>query len=669
MKGSPFGVLFWALALALILCPLAFAEPDSSDSEKKAEILLHFEASDDRLHTLDGPWEFYSFQGASLHLQTDMSPEPDPTSWRLQSKHDYKPFSLSKFTGGSGEGLVMLRSKLRLTEVPENLDLYITTAASAMWVWVNDKLIFKQGKVGYNKETEIPSRKYGSVSLIPSETYEVVVLISNFNHRSGGLLRPFVLGSRSAIWSLDRKNLLTIAFIMGSVLIVAIYHLALYLYRPSDRVNLYLVLVCLGILVRSFNTGNPRMILELMANIDFHFSFRLEYIGFVSSVGAFTWYYVASFPSLIHPLIKWLTTVVCGVYILLIMFTSTQFFTGLLPYFQVYIVFLMCSGLLLLIPALKQRLPGAIEFSIGVCLFLSFGLLEIGMHFRSLYYPVSFFGAFCLVLSQSIALASRFAQKFSELSYYESQTRHAYGQIQKVFYPHQLQSMQNGLPMESTMPLGSGRAAVICFDLVASSSMPLDNESRKEFLRSLFERCYVIMMENYSVQPLASNAFRIKEMGDGFLCSVGFPFANPNPENNETTAVKLALRFIQVLSNLNKEMALEKPIYCGIGIATGDIEGFFPESGIKEYDLIGRPLILATRYEKARNQLFKNFPIQSVVVLQQAVYESLDSRMQERFASFKLSDGSYRIRDDQQAQAFYYAFMQEEVVSQVDEAS
>ena len=112
------------------------------------------------------------------------------------------------------------------------------------------------------------------------------------------------------------------------------------------------------------------------------------------------------------------------------------------------------------------------------------------------------------------------------------------------------------------------------------------------------------MMSGYSDNPLTANAFRIKEMGDGFLCTIGYPFSSTSENIYESTE-ELAERFISTFCQKLDDFGYSEPIYCGIGIAFGPVESFYPKSPPIEYDLFGHGIVLATRYEGMRKTLLE----------------------------------------------------------------
>jgi hypothetical protein len=189
-----------------------------------------------------------------------------------------------------------------------------------------------------------------------------------------------------------------------------------------------------------------------------------------------------------------------------------------------------------------------------------------------------------------------------EREWLRKKIENGYSELKTIVYPHQVDMIWEGLSLPQTMPLGEAKAYVLVFDVVASSKMTINNP--RHFLSQVFSECYSIMMEGYKKEPLEANAFRIKEMGDGFICSIGFPFACPS-EHPAHHSVELAFRFAEVFQRHWLKLGVTDALHCAIGLAYGSVEAFFPESGVKVYELFGRGIILAHRYEAMRDLIFK----------------------------------------------------------------
>jgi len=73
------------------------------------------------------------------------------------------------------------------------------------------------------------------------------------------------------------------------------------------------------------------------------------------------------------------------------------------------------------------------------------------------------------------------------------------------------------------------------------------------------------MMRGYDGQSLTSAGYMIKEMGDGFLCSVGFPLKQLGPSKAEC-AVDLARQIIYRFSQLNDRLVGPTLLHVCIGM-------------------------------------------------------------------------------------------------------
>jgi class 3 adenylate cyclase len=257
-------------------------------------------------------------------------------------------------------------------------------------------------------------------------------------------------------------------------------------------------------------------------------------------------------------------------------------------------------------------------------------------------------GFFTLAILNKITLKEKLAKAESD---------HAFKQLSKVFYPHQIKQIRQSAELEQTMPTGPGKACVISFDIIGSSK--IHHEKAKDFFRNVFLRCNEIMMEGYDGTELTANAYRVKEMGDGFLCSVGYPFKSKTGHIAKDT-LDLAYRFYEAFEDEVQKLGYHEPICCGIGIAFDDVIGFYPESGTKEYDLYGRAIVLATRYENMRKMILEGMAPSSIIILHEKVRGSLSRESMVGFVEYCLKDHGAVVRDDPAATRLYYKFLRSE---------
>ncbi|HYX36496.1 MAG TPA: 7TM diverse intracellular signaling domain-containing protein [Oligoflexus sp.] len=274
---------------------------------------------------------------------------------------------------------------------------------------------------------------------------------------------------------------------------------------------------------------------------------------------------------------------------------------------------------------------------------------------------LSYWGQITGGVVEGILLSLALADRFNEFrkQKYEAQKRllalsaqkdHSYNQLAKVVYPHQIKSIEMGEELETTMPTQSGEGIVICFDIIGSSK--LKHIRLKDFLEASIHSCLGLLQHNYDPTRMEANGYRIKELGDGFLCSIGYPFSAPPDTNSADLALAMAKGFVKKLEENAHAFQFDFPIYCGIGIAMGQLQGYYPKTSPKEYDIFGRGIVLATRYESIRKEIFGQTG-QHSIILHTGIFNSLTFDQKKKFAKYRL-DGDFKIRDDSEATEFYY---------------
>jgi class 3 adenylate cyclase len=265
-----------------------------------------------------------------------------------------------------------------------------------------------------------------------------------------------------------------------------------------------------------------------------------------------------------------------------------------------------------------------------------------------------------MVFGTGFSLATGYLKnQVLKLYYYHTETgsaslMHAHSQLQKLVFPHQLDLMKVGYNLEETMPVGSGEATVICYDIQNSTRMP--PEKLNQFLQVVLERCHDIFSSGYTHRPLQVTAYKLKEMGDGFICIVGFPLPQPPHLSSYATAVNVALQCQRITEEVRQELGITDG-YCAIGIASGPVHSFYTRVGIKVYDVYGEPLVMARRYEEFRKQYRRHYPVPDgdIICIEARTLESCPPELQKKFQRLELDKHKLQVRDDVSARHVYIA--------------
>ena len=176
----------------------------------------------------------------------------------------------------SGFGTYILHLKgLKTNKV---LGIYlngITTSFKAFFVDENKStLIASVGKVGETKPLTIPRFEVVTAQFTPtSQRGYLVIQVSSFHYKSGGLYYSMGLDSFESIQKKEKFHALRDFFVFGVLLIMALYHFGLFLQRREDVGSLYFGLFTLFLFLRLVGVNNYLMIFFEKPSL---FSFELE---------------------------------------------------------------------------------------------------------------------------------------------------------------------------------------------------------------------------------------------------------------------------------------------------------------------------------------------------------------------------------------------------------
>lgn len=531
--------------------------------------------------------------------------------------------------------------------------LIVPRYTSSCRIFVNGQIIFEGGTVSTTPATTQPARQIAVLPLEPAMNYEIIIQVSNYLHARGGLFAPPIFGDYKVLVKEENRRVITEAVIAGGFLAIGVYHLILFGIR-RQRLVFFFGMACLAIAVRiAFTNSMP---IRSYIDLDYTTSVRIEYVSLFLLNPLIELYLARMFKNE-YPWILFKFRLFCFAAVLA---------TTLLPIYSMTHVLRYCHmshimGILICVYTVtRAKVNGRLGSSLiasGIVIFAVFLLWDVyvSLHAGLTSTYIFHWGFLIFILSQSGAIAQAYDDTFHKLLASEAEKHHSLEQLAKVFFPHQIAAIRQNRQLEETMPTIPGQGCVISFDIVASSR--IKHIKAKDFFRKVFARCNQAIGEGYDGINLKSRAYRIKEMGDGFLCSIGYPFQSMT-DNPAHDAIDLAKDFIRILAEESAMLHTATPVACGIGIALGPMTGFFPESGTKEYDIYGLPIVLATRYESLRKSLFEADLSGSIIIIQELVYQSLDPSHREGFVAMNLKESGFVVRDDPAATHVYYQIVE-----------
>jgi len=359
---------------------------------------------------LIGEWEFY-WQRHLLPADLEQSPPPSPSGY-IQVPGFWKGYRLE----GSqlpGTGYATYRLNVRMKRADAPLALKIEEISTAYTIFIDRHPAASAGRAGSTPATTAPRQFPAIVAFQPeSDRVEILLHVSNFHHRRGGLWDLITLGPERQIRRLNAIQRGFDFFILGAIFSMAVYHLSLFAVRQKFRPTLYFGIVCLLVALRLLTT-DERHLLQFAPDIGWALLIRLEYLSYYLAVPAFAFFLKSLFPQLSRSLLRAVLVIGLG-FSAVALATPPDVLTPTLPVYDVFTLglFVYTFGLLLSDPVRRQ--PEALALMIGLlvlCLTVVNDILHVERFIRTGF--LAPFGMLFFIFSQAFLLSFRLLRAFT----------------------------------------------------------------------------------------------------------------------------------------------------------------------------------------------------------------------------------------------------------------
>jgi two-component system sensor histidine kinase ChiS len=367
----------------------------------------------DGLAELTGEWEFYwnKFYPPSFFTQSNAS---------YSKNYKYVPSLWNDAVPGHTEfqpafGFATYRVIIKCPPSDEQLALKFMTVESAYRLFVNGKEILNVGKADTTARTTIGDLKPVIVNVQPENNLlDIVMQVSNFNNRVGGLWDVVRLGTEEQVEARFTNNILLESFVAGCFFLAGVYYLILYFSFPRRYTLLFFSLLCFIIFIRSLVIGE--IPLNHIISWDWQITRRLEFISLYLSVPVMCLFSYFLFPEDFSKKALFIILPVCGIFILLSLVAPYYYYTYVIKYYQLIILLASFYGLYVYMNAAVKKRPGSILFLSGFCIFLVTiinDLLYANLIIHTV--PLFYVGLAIFIVLLSILLSKQFSNTFSQL--------------------------------------------------------------------------------------------------------------------------------------------------------------------------------------------------------------------------------------------------------------
>jgi len=329
-----------------------------------------------------------------------------------------------------GEGYATYRLNILLPEQKEHLSMKLLSMGTAYTLFLNGHKISSIGIAGTDRETTVPQYFPQVLDLGPqANRIELIIQVSNFHHRRGGPWEVIQLGDEKSIQKIKENRLGFELFLFGSIFIMALYHLCLFVLNKKDRAFLYFSIFCFLVTLRLIST-DERYIIYFFPNIPWELLLKMEYLSFYLSVPVFVAFVHSFFPGEISKRILHLIVTTGLVFSCTVLFTPARIFSYTLLVYQIFTIITIIYGVYVLVVASVRKREGAFIFLLGFII-LAFSAVNDMMYAEQIIQTgyLAPLGLCVFIFSQAFLLSLRLRKAFknTELQFRElKETYRAY---------------------------------------------------------------------------------------------------------------------------------------------------------------------------------------------------------------------------------------------------
>ncbi|MGC4019280.1 MAG: diguanylate cyclase [Muricomes sp.] len=319
--------------LILGILPLFSVAEQNFEPNMKAEAgimdLTQLDFQND-VASLDGQWEFYWNQ-----LLNPGEVAPNLITGYVDVPRSWNKYEANKSTY-SGDGYATYRLTFSIDD-NRRLALKIPRLRTAYKLWGNGELIASAGTVGKTRDTMKP-QYLPQISFFDAKAgdNEILIQVSNFYHRSGGISESLKLGSEGQIVGLKLRNTAMEFILFGSLMVIGAYHLVLFFFRKKkDGSPLYFGLFCALIGIRTL-LGGECFLFYLMPEFNWEIAHKILTLTYYLGVPLALMFLRSIFPKYFNIRMIRGAQIMGGIFVLILLFTPARIFTVINIVYQIW---------------------------------------------------------------------------------------------------------------------------------------------------------------------------------------------------------------------------------------------------------------------------------------------------------------------------------------------
>ena len=372
-----------SLIVSLVLLSVSCSDPQ----KKRPEIengfldLSSWNFEEDGLVELNGEWEFYwdmLLESKDFELYDSIKAEyiHVPGGWATKSSGEklYSEF-----------GYATYRLQIKIPDKNTEYNFIFMSIFASAKLWVNGSFCFENGRVASNKEQSKPAFTTEYYSPIKynnySDTLEIIIQVADYSYGgpAAGIRRKVAFGPDNQI-STERINTSSVnSLLIGILLMIALYHTFLFLYRKNEIS--YLIFALLSMVVVIWAIYRSGMFVD---SFSYEGYLRFGHIGPAIFPPLLVLFYYFIYKNEVHKKVVYAFLIIAMIFMVIILTSSATTMSKIFTIFSINILIPLAYllGYSLLKAVVRKRRGSVLTYLSVLIVFASFmhdALLSNGM--------------------------------------------------------------------------------------------------------------------------------------------------------------------------------------------------------------------------------------------------------------------------------------------------
>ncbi len=358
---------------------------------------------------LNGEWEFYYKQTLSNNdiITNNIKPSyfPVPSLWNDKALDNVKLSNKSSAT---------YRLKIKTSPQTKYLTIRTMRIFSAYKLFINDSLIIKVGEIEQKTQKEIAGLKTVTATfVVPDTVFYLTIQMSSYSHRKAGIQSEIEIGLPKYIFKKSRIAKSTEIFILGVMIIMAFYHIGLFILWKKNTSALFFGFLLISVSLHL--TTNEEVLMSYFIDIfPTEFLYKIDFMtNNLTAIFIILFFYSIN-PKYYNKIVIYTQIVILSLIVLVIIFSKTEFYSHTLIIFEIMVIIFIPYILFNLIKAVVKNRKNSVQELTGTIILFGSALNDI-LYENSIIDTgyITWLGLTFFIVIQSNTVARRYTNLFN----------------------------------------------------------------------------------------------------------------------------------------------------------------------------------------------------------------------------------------------------------------